>query len=98
MTGRFRLTLQAERDFEAIGEYTVETWGYDQAVQYLSKLDQTFGALAQTPGLGKDRSDLRGGLLSCPCNKHVVFFRRDVSGNVEILRILHERMDFQRHF
>jgi len=93
----FRLTVLAEEDFDAIGAYSVQVWGIDQAVRYLTSLDQTFTALAQGPGLGKDRSDLQPNLLSCPCNSHVIFFRRDKNNNVEILRILHERMDFQLH-
>jgi toxin ParE1/3/4 len=94
---QFRLTVQAEEDFDGIGAYTEETRGMKQATKYLTELDQTFAALAHPPALGKDRSDLRANLLSCPCNKHVVFFRRDAENNVEILRILHERMDFVRH-
>lgn len=35
--------------------------------------------------------------MSCLCNRHVIFFRRDGQGNVEILRILHQRMDIPRH-
>ncbi len=93
----FRLTLLAEADFDGIGRYTQELWGTDQAVGYLTRVDQTFAALAASPALGKDRGDLRPGLMSCPCNRHVIFFRRDDQGNVDILRILHERMDFQRH-
>ncbi len=94
---RFRLTVQAGADFDAIGVYTQEMWGDDQAVRYLSKLDETFSALARIPDLGKDRDDLRPNLLSCACNRHVIFFRRDDQGNVDILRILHEHMDFERH-
>ena len=93
----FRLTDLAEKDFDGIGAYTLEMWDYDQTERYLTKLDETFAALAKTPALGKDRDDLRPNLLSCPCNKHVIFFRRDARNNVEILRILHERMDFARH-
>lgn len=93
----FRLTVQAEEDFDGIGAYTWGMWGENQAVLYLTKLDETFAALAQSPAVGKDRSDLRPGLISCPCNRHVIFFRRDAQGDVEILRILHERMDFERH-
>ena len=94
---KFRLTDQAEQDFDGIGSYTLDMWGLDQAVHYLTKLDETFMALARTSALGKDRHDLRPGLLSYPCNKHIIFFRRDGENNVEILRILHERMDFIRH-
>lgn len=92
-----RLTVQAQADFDRIGAYTMDMWGEDQAVNYLTRLDQTFAALASTPALGKARDDLRQGLLSFPCNRHVIFFRRNRLGNVEILRILHERMDFERH-
>lgn len=97
MMGTFRLTVLAEMDLDGIGAYTLEMWGIDQAVAYLTKLDETFNALAQVSVLGKDRADLRPNLLSCPCNRHVIFFRRDDHGNVEILRILHDSMDFQRH-
>ena len=95
--GTFRLTLLAEMDLDGIGAYTLEMWGLEQAVSYLTKLDETFAALAQVPALGKDRADLRANLLSCPCDRHVIFFLRNDQGNVEILRILHYSMDFQRH-
>jgi len=95
--GTFRLTLLAELDLDGIGAYTLDKWGMDQAVVYLTRLDSTFAALAEVAALGKDRSDLRPNLLACPCNRHMIFFRRDHRGDVEILRILHDSMDFQRH-
>lgn len=95
--GQFRLTIQAEEDFDGIGAYTLENWGADQAVRCLTELDETFAALAQTMALGIVRSYLHPNLLSHRCNHHVIFFRRDKNGNAEILRILHERMDFTRH-
>lgn len=97
MTRRFRLSNQAEADLDEIGLYTKDNWGAGQAEKYLTQLDQTFHVLAQTPSLGQDCSDLRPGLLSITCNRHIIFFRRNAAGTVEILRILHQRMDFQRH-
>jgi len=98
MKARFRLTVMAEADFEEIGGYTFEMWGEKQADRYLTQLDQTFAMLTNASGMGKDRHDLAPNMMSCPCNRHVIFFRRDAKGDVEILRILHERMDFVRHF
>lgn len=95
--GQLRLTVLAAEDLDGIGDYSLGRWGKDQAVVYLTKLDETFAALAQTSSIGTVRRDLRPGLLSCPCQRHVIFFRRDDQGNVEILRVLHERMDFKRH-
>ncbi len=97
MTRTFRLSAQAEADLDETGLYTRESWVIGQAERYLTQLDQTFAVLAQTPTLGGDCSDIRPGLLSISCNRHVIFFRRDTAGTVEILRILHQRMDFQRH-
>lgn len=93
----FRLTIPAEQDFDGIGDYTFDTWGEQQAERYLTQLDNAFQLLATTPSLGIDRSDLRPHLLSFPCNRHIIFFRRSAGGDVEILRVLHERMDFNRH-
>ena len=97
MSGQFRLTVVAQADFDGIGDYTFETWGEEQADKYLAQLDKTFVMLAQTPGIGKARNDLGANMKSCPCGSHIIFFRRDAHGDVEILRILHERMDFARH-
>lgn len=94
---RFRLTVLAERALSAIGAYTRVNWGVDQAVRYLSELDATFARLAEMPSLGRGRSDLRPRLLDFPCNRHLVFFRRDPGGDVEILRILHQAQDHERH-
>ena len=94
---RFFLTLEAQADFDGIGSYTANRWGLRQAEKYLTDLDDTFHQLAKESGLGRDRHDLRPELLAYPCNKHMLFFRRDAVGNVQVLRILHQSMDFERH-
>ena len=58
----FRLTKIAQQDFDGIGAYTLERWGRDQAVRYLTQLDDTFTRLADDPALGRDRSSIRPGL------------------------------------
>lgn len=91
------LTKRAEEDFDGIGLYSLENWGLEKAESYLGDLDACFERLANDPLLGKDRSDIKTKLLAYPCNSHVIFFRRDDAGNVEILRVLGQVMDFQRH-
>ena len=91
------LTEKAEEDFDGIGLYSLNSWGLSQAESYLRDLDHCFVTLAQDSGLGKDRADIRPELLVYPCKRHNVFFRRHPNGDVEILRIFHERMDFERH-
>jgi toxin ParE1/3/4 len=93
---KIRLTSQARSDLDGIGVYTRDEWGMDQAMRYLTALDQCFQHLAKTSDAGRPRPDIRPGLFSERCNRHVVFFRR-TSNSLEILRILHDRMDVSRH-
>jgi len=46
---------------------------------------------------GRSRNEIKADLLCYPCNKHMIFFRRTATGDVQILRVLHERMDFGQH-
>jgi toxin ParE1/3/4 len=46
--------------------------------------------------MGQDCSDIRAGYWKIPCGSHVLFYRLTAEG-VDVVRILHERMDFERH-
>ncbi len=94
---KYKLTRKALADFDAIGLYSLEQWGLNKAESYLSDLDASFDRLAQDVLLGRNRSEIRAGLLAYPCNSHMIFFRRDDADNVEVLRILHQSMAFDRH-
>lgn len=94
---KYKLTSKAEEDFDSIALYSLEHWGLLAAEDYMRELDEGFERLASDQFLGRDRSDIQQRLLSYPCNSHMIFFRRDIDGNVEILRILGQSMDFERH-
>jgi toxin ParE1/3/4 len=87
----------ARKDLKGIGRYSQETWGLRQRDAYLGDFAVLFERIRIGAVPGHERMEIKAGLLGHPCNKHVVFFRRDAENNVEILRILHERMDFVRH-
>ncbi len=87
----------ADEDLDGIGLYSLEHWGLAKAQSYLTDLDACFGRLARDPYLGYDRSEIRPDLLSYPCNRHMIFFKRQENGDVIILRILGQSMDFERH-
>lgn len=88
----------AREDLKEIGRYTQKTWGISQRNKYLEDFARTFDKIQAGVTIGRKRSEIMENLLCHPCNKHMVFFRRDDLGHVEILRILHARMDFERHF
>jgi len=95
---KLTITPIAREDLKEIGRYTQRTWGVPQRDAYLGGFGIVFERLKTGAAKGRSQLEIREGILSYPCNRHVIFFRRDSKGDVEILRILHERMDFTRHF
>jgi toxin ParE1/3/4 len=96
MTGRFVLSPRAEFDLDEIWDYTADRWGLDQAERYTRALWQRIEAIAAKPAMGQDCSDIRAGYWKIPSGSHVLFYRLTADG-IDVVRILHERMDFERH-
>jgi toxin ParE1/3/4 len=89
----FTLTNKAIADLKDIGLYTLEHWGREQRNLYLQMLDASFQQLASNPLSGKDCSDIRNGYRKFNAGSHVIFYRQKSSDSIEIVRILHGRMD-----
>lgn len=96
MTG-FELTNKAKSDLKDIAIYTQNTWGKRQRNIYLTTLDKSFYALAADPLKGRDYGEIRSGYRKYQVGKHIVFYREINASLIEIVRILHERMDIETH-
>jgi toxin ParE1/3/4 len=90
---RFRLTNEAMCDLQEIGRYTRNHWGQEQRNRYLTLLDAAFHQLASRPDKGKDCSNIKDGYRKFNVGSHVVFYHRINSDMIEIVRVLHSRMD-----
>lgn len=91
----FVLTKKALSDLIEIGRYTNKRWGTEQRNTYLTSLDDCFQQLAINPLKGKDCSEIRSGYRKMNIGSHIVFYRQRRSDEIEIVRILHCRMDFE---
>ena len=94
MTG-FVLTNQALSDLKAIGIYTQNTWGKRQRDRYLTALDKAFHALAKDHLKGRDCGEIRDGYRKHQVGKHIVFYHEIDASLIEVVRILHERMNIE---
>ena len=74
-----------------------ETGSLEIWERWLDKLIDAFHLLAQSPRMGRPRSDLRRGLRSHHCEGHTIFYRIKGEG-VEIARVLHQRRDLRKAF
>ena len=94
---------RAKRDIIEVLEYTKERWGKAQGREYGELIKEALVAIANDPQRGKSRDDVRSGILAYHISqrgrpaRHVLFYRIGTTGTVEIVRLLHDAMDFEQH-
>lgn len=93
---KFVVTPRARTDIEDIWDYTVKNWGERQAEIYIQLVKTAVDAVAADPGVGRRCDDVRPGYRRYPVGSHVLFYRVTASA-VVVVRILHQRMDVERH-
>ena len=96
---RYDITKEATDDLYGIWEYTVDTWSEDQADKYYAILEAALNEIASAPGtIGKSYEEILPGLRAYHVRRHMIFYITQENGRTLIVRILHERMDYIRHF
>lgn len=91
----YRLTNKAVEDLNQIWEYSRDTWSEEQADYYYQMLISIWQDLADNPGIGRTYDTILPGLLGFIANKHIVFYRVIEAELIEVVRILHGRMDIK---
>jgi toxin ParE1/3/4 len=102
---KVRLSDAAEADFEAILLWTADRFGEEQAHLYKHILRSAIASLRDGPSIAgaKPRPDIAAGLHSLHAARernrarHLVLFHIEGEMRIEIVRILHDSMDLQRH-
>ena len=94
--GSFSFTQRARDDLLSIGRYTRKQWGKTQQIRYLTQLDNAFLDLADKLDIGHACDEIRKGYFKYGVGKHMIFYRH-TKGQIEIVRILHGRMDIEQH-
>ena len=91
----FFLTQRAKADLKSIASYTQKKWGIKQRNTYLTQIDTAFHVLSDNPIKGFNYDYIRQGYFKYRVGKHLIFYRI-VNLDIEIVRILHERMDIEQ--
>ncbi len=89
----FTVTHKARADIKSISIYTQKRWGKEQRKLYAKQFDEAFHILAENPEIGKECGYIKPGYKKFPHASHVIFFRSVSNEEIEIVRILHKRMD-----
>lgn len=110
---RFRVSRLAASDLEYILAFSAERWGTEGRRRYAAVLAAAMRKIAADPDgpTTRDRAELLAGIRSFhiqhthgndPQTKvrrpvHVLYYRAVASDLIEIVRVLHERMEPSRH-
>lgn len=92
---KYHLTNKAVDDLSEIWIYTLEKWSEKQADKYYTSLLDFCGDLAKEPGIGKKYDDVYPDLLGYKVNQHIIFYRVISNKEIEVIRILHRKMDLK---
>ena len=91
----YRLSRPAIVDLEHIWSWTEQRWSAEQAESYHASLIAAFEGLSH--GRKKGRAvDVRDGYHKYAVGSHLIFYRPSAIG-IDVIRILHQRMDVERH-
>lgn len=96
------LSAAARGDLEQIWDYTVDRWDDEQAEKYVREIERAIERVVDNPGIGRVCDEVRPGYRKHEVGSHTSYYRI-ASGEpadsavIDIVRILHQRMDVDRH-
>jgi len=89
----YRISEKAISDLEEIWLYTFNTWSKVQADRYHSLIIQEIEFIVKHFNQSRNADYIRAGYRMTKVKSHLIFFRK-VEESIEVIRILHEQMDF----
>lgn len=89
------LSNKAVEDLSNIWNYTFDAWSEKQADKYYNILLESCQELASTKVSGKHYPEIDKGIFGFRILQHIIFYRPTKNNKIEIVRILHGRMDLK---
>ena len=91
----YEISEKAKEDIDNIWLYTYENWSVEQADRYYNFILDEIEYIAENFESGKSMEHLRKGYRASKVKSHIVFYRKSKKDVVEIIRVLHQRMDIE---
>lgn len=97
MSFNWKISKAAIKDLESIWLFTTQRWSERQAERYIQLIMDEIHSISVHPYAGINYEHLRKGYYASKVKSHLIFYRIK-SDKVEVIRILHERMDLLQQF
>lgn len=95
---KFHLSNRAVDDLSDIWLYTYSEWSEGQADKYYSSLLSSCQEIADNQNLGKVYPEISNVLFGYKSGEHIIFYILIDFDEIEIVRILHGKMNLKRNF
>lgn len=93
---KYRISKQAINDLNDIWVYTFNKWSKEQADRYYDLIIGEIEFIADNYLIGKSAEQTRKNYRLTKIKSHLIFYRKAENEIVEVVRILHQRMDIKK--
>ncbi|PTN05940.1 type II toxin-antitoxin system RelE/ParE family toxin [Mangrovibacterium marinum] len=94
---KYRISQEAINDLNRIWVYTLNRWSKEQADRYYELIIGEIEFIADHFSTGKSVEYTRKNYRVTKIKSHLIFYRKVGNDIVEIVRILHQRMNIKKH-
>jgi toxin ParE1/3/4 len=91
----YKISKKAVEDLESIWIYTYENWSVEQADRYYTLIINEIEFITDNFMSGKSMEHIKTGYRASKVKSHLIFYRKNNDSHIEIIRILHQRMDIE---
>lgn len=89
------LSKEAFNDINDIWMYTAENWSVEQADRYYNLIFDEIEYIVGDFQMARDFSRVRQNYRYSKVKSHLIFFKKTHNDLIEIVRVLHEKMDLE---
>jgi toxin ParE1/3/4 len=89
------ISEKALEDINNIWIYTTENWSVEQADRYYNLIIDEIEYIVDNLDMARDFGKIRKSYRYSKVKSHLIFFKRDKANEIEVVRILHERMNIE---
>ena len=86
---------KALEDINNIWIYTAENWSVEQANRYYNLIYDEIEYIIGNFEMARDFGKIRESYRYSKVKSHLIFFKKDKNNEIEVVRVLHERMDIE---
>ena len=91
----YLISEKALEDINNIWIYTAENWSIEQADRYYNLIIDEIEYIVDNLDMAGDFEKIRKSYRYSKVKSHLIFFKKDKANEIEVVRVLHERMNIE---